>query len=259
MSTLYMGVDKENVAEYVIFSGDPWRVEVVKQYLDHPQKVAFKREFNTYTGTYKGVRITASSSGMGAPTAAIAMEEMYEAGMKVAVRMGTVMALQDDMLGKFIIPVAAMRREKTSATYVEMSYPAVADIELLNIMNETVRQMGAEYVNGINCTMDGFYSQMHDSGFSLESGRNMAPVFEETVATVLKKLHVTGIDMESSCMMTLGRLMGVKTCVVTMTTVLENLKKVLEGQARTDAEDLLCRTALEGIYNYHMKFGKESL
>ena len=74
MSTLYMGVDKENVAEYVIFSGDPWRVEVVKQYLDHPQKVAFKREFNTYTGTYKGVRITASSTGMGAPTAAIAME-----------------------------------------------------------------------------------------------------------------------------------------------------------------------------------------
>lgn len=254
MSTLYMGVDRDTVAEYVIFSGDPWRVEVVKQYLDNPQKVAFKREFNTYTGTYKGVRITASSTGMGAPTAAIAMEEMYEAGMKVAVRMGTVMALQDDMLGKFIIPIAAMRREKTSATYVEEAYPAVADIELVNIMNATVKQMGAEYVNGINCTMDGFYSQMHDSRFSLESGRNMAPVFEE-----LKKLHVTGIDMESSCMMTLGRLMGVKTCVVTMTTVLENLKEVLKGQARTDAEDLLCRTALEGIYNYHMKFGKESL
>ena len=214
MATLYMGVEKDTVAPYVIFSGDPWRVEVVKQYLDNPQKVAFKREFNTWTGTYKGVRITVSSTGMGAPTAAIAMEEMYEAGMQVAVRMGTVMALRDDMLGNFIIPIAAMRREQTSATYVEMSYPAVADIDLVNIMNETVIQMGAKYINGLNCTMDGFYSQMHDSRFSLESGRDMAPVFEE-----LKKLHVTGIDMESSCMMTLGRLMGVKTCVVTMTTV----------------------------------------
>lgn len=254
MGTLYMGADKETVSEYVIFSGDPWRVEIVKQYLDNPQKVAFLREFNTYTGTYKGVRVTATSTGIGAPSAAIAMEEMYEAGMKVAVRMGTVMALQDGMLGKFIIPLAAMRREKTSSTYVEEAYPAAADIELLNIMNDTVVQMGAEYVNGINCTMDGFYSQMHDSRFSLESGRDMAPVFEE-----LKKLHVTGVDMESSCMLTVGRLMGVKTCVVTMTTVLENLKEVLAGQERKDAEDLLCRTALEGIYNYHRKYGKEPL
>lgn len=79
MGTLYMGVDKDTVAEYVIFSGDPWRVEVLKQYLDNPKKVAFQREFNTYTGTYKGVPITVSSTGMGAPTAAIAMEEMYEA------------------------------------------------------------------------------------------------------------------------------------------------------------------------------------
>ncbi|MCD7736383.1 MAG: nucleoside phosphorylase [Lachnospiraceae bacterium] len=251
MGTLYMGANEGQIADYVIFSGDPWRVEVVKKYLDNPEKIAFLREFNTYTGTYKGVRITASSTGMGSPTAAIAMEEMYEAGMKVAVRMGTVMALQDGMLGKFIIPIAAMRRECTSDTYVEKAYPAVADIELVNIMNETVTDMGAEYVNGISCTMDGFYSQMHDSRFSLESGRNLSGVFEE-----LKKLHVTGVDMESSCMMTLGRLMGVKTCVVTMTTVLENLKEVLKGQERIDAEDLLCRTALEGIYRYHRKGAK---
>ena len=77
MSTLYMGVDESTVAEYVIFSGDPWRVEVIKGYLDNPQKVAFKREFNTYTGTYKGIPVTVSSTGMGAPTAAIAMEEAF--------------------------------------------------------------------------------------------------------------------------------------------------------------------------------------
>ena len=58
MSTLYMGASEETVAKYVLFSGDPWRVEVVKKYLDNPKKVAFMREFNTYTGTYKGVEIT---------------------------------------------------------------------------------------------------------------------------------------------------------------------------------------------------------
>ena len=248
MSTLYLGADKSTVAKYVLFSGDPWRVEVLKQYLDEPKKVAFLREFNTYTGKYKGIDITVTSTGIGAPSAAIAMEEMYEAGMEVAVRMGTVMALRDDMLGKFIIPIAAMRREGTSLSYVDSSYPAVADIDLVNCMNQTVIQMGSDYLNGLNCTIDGFYSKMHDSKFSLEYGRDMSETFEE-----LKKLKVTGIDMESSCMLTLGRLMDVKTCIVTMTTVLENLKETLKGQDRKDAEDLLCRVALEGIYNYHMK------
>lgn len=246
MSTLYLGADTATVAPYVVFSGDPWRIEVLKKYLDNPQHIAFKREFNTYTGTYKGVPITATSTGIGAPSAAIAMEEMYEAGMKVAVRMGTAMGLQDEMLGHFIIPIAAMRRESTSKTYVEESYPAVADIDLVNIMNQTAVDFGKKYFNGVNCTMDGFYSHMHDSKFSKECGIDMSKTFEE-----LKKLHISGVDMESACMLTLGRLMEVKTCIVTMTTVLENLKETLQGQERTDAEDLLCRVVLEGIYRYH--------
>ena len=69
----------------------------------------------------------------------------------------------------------------------------------------------------------------------------------------LRKLHVSGIDMESACMLTLGRLMGVKTAVITMTTVLENLKDTLKGQERKDAEDLLCRVALEGLYRFAAK------
>ena len=97
MSTLYLGADTSTVAPYVIFSGDPFRVEVLQKYFDNPKHVAFKREFNTYTGSYKGVPITVTSTGIGAPSAAISMEEMYEAGMKVAVRMGTVMALQDEI------------------------------------------------------------------------------------------------------------------------------------------------------------------
>ncbi len=245
MPTLYMGVDQQTVTKNVIFSGDPWRVEVLAKYLDNPNKIAFKREFNTWTGTYKGVPISVTSTGIGAPSAAIAMEEMYEAGMELAVRMGTAMALRDDMLGKFIIPIASMRMESTSLTYVPDGFPAVADFDLVNCMNRTVKQMGSEFLNGISCTMDGFYTKMHDSRLSKERGLNMEAAFEE-----LKKLKIIGVDMESSCILTLGYLMGIKTCVVTMTTVLENLKEVLKGQARIDAEDLLCRVVLEGIYNF---------
>lgn len=248
MPTLYMGGSPETVAKHVLFSGDPWRVEVLKQYLDDAKQVAFMREFNTYTGTYKGLPVTVTSTGIGAPSAAIAMEEMYESGMEVAVRMGTVMALQDDMLGHFIVPIGSMRRESTSKTYVEESYPAVADVELVNTLNETITDHGKRVLNGISCTMDGFYTQMHDSRFSKEWGIDMSRTFDE-----LRRLHVSGIDMESACMLTVGRLMGVKTAVITMTTVLENLKDTLKGQARKDAEDLLCRVALEGIWRFAKK------
>ena len=170
----------------------------------------------------------------------IAMVLAFSAGIK-----GYVASMQDDMLGHFIIPIASMRRESTSKTYVEESYPAVADLELVNTLNATAADYGKRSLNGISCTMDGFYTQMHDSKFSKEWGRDMQPVFDE-----LRKYRVTGIDMESACMMTVGRLMGVKTAVITMVTVLENLKDFLKGQERKDAEDLLCRVALEGIWRY---------
>lgn len=250
MGTLYMGGDSSTIAPTVIFSGDPWRVEVVKDYLDRPKKVAFNREFNTYTGSYKDVPVTVTSTGMGAPTAAVAVEEMYASGMRVAIRMGTVMSLDDDMLGEFFVPVAAMRREATSDTYVDKSFPAVADFDLINVMNEVVHDYGHRSSNGISCSMDGFYTQMHDSKFSREFGRDISKIFHE-----LHDLHVGGVDMETSCMLTVCRLMGVKACSLTVATVLENLKAALQGKARTDAEDLLCRVALEGAYRYNKRFG----
>ena len=242
MSTLYMGADRETIAKNVLFSGDPWRIEVIKDYLQDVKKVAFRREFNTYTGFYKGIPITVTSTGIGAPSAAIAMEEMYSCGMEVAVRMGTVMGLKENLLGKYIIPVAALRREGTSHTYADPSYPAVADIELLQAMNQAVTRAGKEFTNGLNCTLDGFYSQMKESPFSKKRQKDIQQTFLE-----LKKLGVDGIDMESSCMLTVGRLMGVKTCILTLVTVLENLKDSLQSEERQRAEESLCHIALEGI------------
>lgn len=244
MKSLYLKAD-ETISKYVIFSGDPWRVEILAKMLDNPEHIAFSREFNSYTGSYKGVKITVTSTGIGAPSAAIAMEEMYANGMEVAVRMGTVMALKDDLLGKFIIPMAAMREEGTSATYVPPGYPAVADIDLVNCMNKTAAEFGCGYNNGINCTMDGFYSQMKESRLSRQREVDIGATFER-----LKKLNIVGIDMESSCILTLASLMGIRGCVVTMATVLENLKDELRGDNRKKAEEILCKVVLEGICKF---------
>lgn len=243
--TLYMKAKEGDIAKYVIFSGDPWRVEVLKKYLDDVVHIGFFREFNTYTGTYKGVRITVTSTGIGAPSAAIAMEEMYNAGMEVAVRMGTVMSLNDDLLGTYVIPSGSVRMEKTSETYVELGYPAVADFELVNSLSNTFTKAGQVVDNGINATMDGFYSQMKESRLSKSRNIDFDEIFSQ-----LGKNKVTGVDMESSCMLVVGRLMGVKTAVVTLVTVLKNLKASLEDELRKAKEDELCRLTLEGIYNF---------
>lgn len=251
-TTLYMKCRKEDVAPYVIFSGDPWRVEVLKTYLENPIHVGFHREFNTYTGTYKGVRITVSSTGIGAPSAAIAMEEMYECGMKVAVRMGTVMALDDTLLGAYIVPIGSVRDEKTSATYVREGYPAVADFDLVQSLSNTLRKHGQVVRNGINATMDGYYSQMRESRLSNERNTDIAKVFAD-----LKKNKVIGIDMESSCMLTVGRLMGVRTASLTLVTVLENLKAMLADDVRVKKEDELCRLTLEALVNFAKEYPYE--
>lgn len=244
MTTLYLKAGND-IAKNVILSGDPWRVETLAQYLDDPRHIAFAREYNTYTGSYRGVPVTVSSTGIGAPSAAIAMEELYEAGMEVAVRMGTVMALQDDLLGKYLIPIASLRGEHTSDHYAPVGYPAVADLELVEAMNAAVVVDGKEYVNGISATYDGFYTNFKHSRLSRQRGIDIEAKFDE-----LRDLKVSGLDMESSAILTVGRLMGVKACSLTLVTVLEGLKDQLEGEERKQAEADLCRIALEGIVQY---------
>lgn len=246
MSTQYLKAEPGSIAKYVIFSGDPGRAVMLSGLLDNPKHIAFNREFNTYTGTYKGIPITVSSTGIGAPSAAIAMEELYECGMEVVVRMGTIMGLKDDMLGKLIIPAGAMREESTSKTYVPVSYPAVADIDLINCMNTSSGINGREYVNGIICTMDGFYSQMKESRLSARMGTRIGDTFAH-----LKKYNIAGVDMESSLILVLANLMGIRGCIVTMTTVLENLKDFLKGEDRIKAEEDLCKIVLDGLVIYN--------
>ena len=249
--SLYLKAGKEDISPYVIFSGDPVRVGKIIKFLDDVNEVAVNREFHTYTGVYKGVRVTISSTGIGGPSAAIAIEEMYACGMKVAVRLGTVMGLRDELLGNFIIPAGAMRAEGTSKTYVESSYPAVADIDVLQAMNRSAEKHGFGFDNGIVCSYDGFYSQMRETAITEQIGIDVKNKLAD-----LAKLNISGVDMESAAILTLCRLMGIRGCVVTMTTVLENLKDYLKGGDRRQAEESdLVKVVLDGVVEFDSAFG----
>lgn len=252
MKTLYMKASKEAVSPYVIFSGDPWRVEVLKSYLDNPKHVAFSREFNTWTGHYHGLLVTVTSTGIGSPSAAIAMEEMFECGMKVALRMGTVMSLHDDRLGHFFVPKQSLRLDGTSQTYVEPGFEAIADPDLVETIHQVVTKAGFECHYGLNATLDGFYNQMRESALSKLRGIDIYKRIDE-----LRQQGVDGIDMESATIFVLGRLMGVKTAVLTLATVLENLKTTMEPQFRTEAENMLCKLALDSMSTYARRKSNE--
>ncbi|MEG1060861.1 MAG: nucleoside phosphorylase [Oscillospiraceae bacterium] len=243
--TLYGQCAKGDIAKYVLLSGDPWRVDVLAKNLENPKHIAFSREFNTYTGAYKGVEITVSSTGMGAPTAAIAMEELYECGMEVAVRMGTNMVLNENDFGKYIVPIGAMREEGTSTQYAPLSYPAIADAKLVHYLSEGVKDNGFEVVNGLVCTRDAFYIDFRESKFSMERNVDILGHIDE-----LRKYGVSSLDMECSALLTIGRLMGVKVAQIALGTVKENLKEFMYGEEKAKNEEVLCKVALDGLVKY---------
>ncbi|KMY51497.1 nucleoside phosphorylase [Peribacillus loiseleuriae] len=244
-STLYLQSTKKDIAKYVIFSGDPRRVEKIITLMEDVEKVSINREYHTYTGFYKGVRVTVTSTGIGGPSAAIALEEMYECGMEVAVRLGTVMGLKSN-LGQYIIPKAAMRKEATSHTYVDSSFPAVADHDLVSCMNQSVLDNEREYENGIVCSMDGYYTEMKESRLSRQMERDVPQGISE-----LHKYNISGIDMESGVVLTLSNLMNIRGCVVTLATVLDNLKEMMESNLRIKEEAMLAKIVLDGLVLFH--------
>jgi len=113
-------------------------------------------------------------------------------------------------------------------------------------MNQSVLKNGRRYVNGITASMDGFYSRMRESKLSQKMQTDIDATFVR-----LKKYNILAVDMESSCMLVLSNLMGIRSCIVTITTVLENLKKTLAGEDRKRAEQDLCQIVLDGLKIYH--------
>lgn len=251
MSTLYLNGTPEQISKYVVFSGDPQRVEQIATFLTEVRQVSVSREFHTYTGLYEGLPITITSTGIGAPSAAIAMEEMYACGMQVAVRLGTVMGLQPDMLGKFMIPVGAVREDGTTTTYVPLGYPAVADWELAQCMHRSAQQIGVPTVGGIVASCDGFYSQMKAGLLA----KQLALDVDQAIAAYRRR-GVSGIDMESSTVLTLGRLMGIRACTVTLTTVSEQVHQELDQARRRQGEKVdLIRVVLGGLLAFDQQYG----
>ena len=127
----HIGLKKGEIGRYVILPGDPGRVPKIAEYLDDAMEVAFKREYRTFTGTVDGIKVSVTSTGIGCPSTAIAVEELIKCGAEVFIRVGTSGSLQPEVgVGDLAVSTAAVREEGTSKQYVPVTYPAVADLDV---------------------------------------------------------------------------------------------------------------------------------
>lgn len=151
---------KGDVGRYVILPGDPGRVETIAAFLDHPVKMASHREYVTYTGALDGVKVSVTSTGIGGPSAAIAVEELIAAGADTFIRIGTAGMIQDYFnLNDCIIATGAVRDEGTTRQYIPLAYPAVAHYQVVAALEYAAEKCGKVSHIGIVQSKDAFYGE----------------------------------------------------------------------------------------------------
>jgi uridine phosphorylase len=148
------------VGRYVILPGDPKRSAKIAQYFDGPALVADNREYVTYTGTLDGVKVSVTSTGIGGPSASIAMEELVRCGADTFVRIGTCGGMQTPVKsGDIVVATGAIRMEGTSREYAPIEFPAVADLEVTNALVAAAKGKGFDFHTGVVQCKDSFYGQ----------------------------------------------------------------------------------------------------
>jgi len=154
----HLQIEAGQIGKFVIMPGDPGRCHLIAEHFENPQLIAQSREYVTYTGKYKGLMVSVTSTGMGCPSAAIALEELIMAGAKCLVRLGTTGALQKNInLGDIIIPTSAVRLEGTSVEYIPIEFPAVADTDVVTALIRATQEKNMKSHIGIIMSHDAFY------------------------------------------------------------------------------------------------------
>ena len=170
----HTGVGPEDIGKYVIMPGDPKRCAKIAEHLENAKLVADSREYVTYTGTLDGVKVSVTSTGIGGPSASIAMEELVKCGAHTFIRVGTSGGMQEFVQsGDVVIANGAVRMEGTTKEYAPIEYPAVADISVTNALVESAKELGISSHVGVVQCKDSFFGQHDPSvmpvGYELEN------------------------------------------------------------------------------------------
>ena len=191
-----------DVGRYVFLPGDPGRCEAIASYFDNPVHIGMNREYNIYTGTLLGETVSVCSTGIGGPSASIAMEELHNIGADTFIRVGTCGGIDLNVQsGDVVIATGAIRFEHTSQEYAPIEYPAVADFEITSALVAAAKAGGYRYHTGVVQCKDAFYGQ--------HSPARM-PVSYELLNKweAWKRLGVKASEMESAALFVVADALG---------------------------------------------------
>ena len=234
---------KGDVGRYVILPGDPGRCEKIAKYFDGAVHVATNREYVTYTGTLLGEKVSVCSTGIGGPSSAIAMEELFAIGADTFIRVGTCGGINLKVCsGDLVIATSAVRQEGTANEYAPIEYPPSASFEITKALVDAAENMGSRYHAGVVQCKDSFYGQ--------HSPERM-PIAETLKLKweAWKRLGVLCSEMESATQFVVAASLGARAGSIFH--VVWNQERKNAGLDNMEVEnedtDLAIRTAIEAM------------
>lgn len=193
-----------DVGRYCFLPGDPGRCEAIAAHFDDPVHIGLNREYNIYTGTLLGQKVSVCSTGIGGPSAAIAMEELAAIGCDTFIRIGTTGGIALDVCpGDVVVATGAVRFEHTSLEYAPLEFPAVADFDVTTALKAAGEELGYRVHTGIVQCKDSFYGQ---------HSPEKSPVSYELLDKweAWKRLGVKSSEMESAALFVVASALGVR-------------------------------------------------
>ena len=230
----HLEVTDDDVADSVLLPGNPDRIETITGLWEEATTVASHREYRTATGSYDGTDISVTSTGIGGPSAAIALEELARVGASTFIRVGSCGAIQPEIeLGDLVITSGAVRQEGTSKEYITTEYPAVADHEVISALVAAAERLGYDYHVGLTMSADSFYTGQGRPGFEGYEAPGSDTLLDE-----LRNANVANIEMEAATILTLASIYGLRAGAVCA--VYANRST---GEFRTEGDERAAETA----------------
>jgi len=238
----HIKLEPGDVGRYVLLPGDPGRCELIAEHFEEAEKVAQNREYTTFSGMLLGEKVSVTSTGIGGPSAAIAVEELSEIGADTFIRVGTSGGMQPHVeVGDLVIVTAAVREEGTTQLYVPIAYPAVADIDVAWALRMAARELGLAHHTGICRSTDSFYGS--------KSPETMPSRYElENRWNAWISSGVLCSEMEAATVLTVSRIRGKRAGCIALVNSNKGLPPLEpEELARRRNLDPLIRTAVGAL------------
>lgn len=224
-SMYHIKCKKGDVGRYVLLPGDPFRTDIIAEYLDNPQVVAHNREHKIWTGFLDGCRVSVCSTGMGCPSTAIALEELILCGADTFIRVGTagrVSELSQNETVDGAICTAAIRDEGTTKQYIPIEYPAVADRHLVNCLSQAAKKRDYNAIEGITHSKDAFYGEIEPD--SCPNSENLKSRWKAWVAG-----NVVCSEMECAALFVISSIRGCRASgIMSLRTGEKHIRKTIQ-------------------------------